>query len=120
MFLGLVGISIGVLPAIMIPPNKVWLVLPVSQAYFHLAQVGLAPWVGASHAQTPSMPSNIWSGPVIFGMFSLLLIQACFSICMCKIGPRNGIAHGTAAALEGPCSRDLTRPCASVHVEHEC
>jgi len=93
MFLGLVGISIGVLPAIMIPPNKVWLVLPVSQAYFHLAQVGLAPWVGASHAQTPSMPSNIWSGPVIFGMFSLLLIQACFSICMCKIGPRNGIAH---------------------------
>jgi len=90
----LLATTTGLLRRPMVRPETIWLIFPLSQAYLHLAQCGLAPWIGADFV-SHDPASDAWqvSSTCLFGVFTLLSAQGLMFTVICKVGPKSAMAH---------------------------
>lgn len=95
-FVLLAGMSFGLIEPMKVQPNQVWLVFPLSQIYFHLAQAGLGPWIGAVPVDPEPMQIGVGAATWVhtaFGVFTALVMQAMCFITLCRLGPKHMLAH---------------------------
>jgi len=83
-----------------------WWLCPFALSYFHLAQAGIGPWIGAEPVPLRPLASDatatfedwvlrdpLFLSHTVFGVFSTLVIQGLCIMFMCRIGPRRELAH---------------------------
>jgi len=91
---------------ISMPARRMWCLPPIALSYFHLAQAGIGPWIGAEPVTLRPLVSDaagtledwvLWDplflSHTVFGVFSTLVIQGLCIMFMCRLGPRRELAH---------------------------